>query len=203
MSSQVFHSKTENSSSLGPIKVLISGRPGVGKSTVFMKVVEGLRRANYRVCGFYCPEIRIGGVRKGFKIVSIGLPLEGILSYVCGEMNGLSNLAVGKYCIKVDDALSVGLRSLEYAEEECDIVAIDEIGPMELKVRELSGKIWEVLYSSKPTIAVTHIRSFNEVRRALTSRSFRVFSYVVMEGNRNSLHDEIVRTIINSRNRNI
>lgn len=199
MSSQASNSKAENPNPPGSIKVLISGRPGIGKSTVFMRVVEGLKLAGLRPCGFYCPEIRIGGVRKGFKIVSLGLPLEGILSYVCGEMDGLSNLTVGKYCVKVDDALSVGLRSLEYAERECDIVAIDEVGPMELKVRELGRKIWEVLYSPKPTIAVVHIRSFDEVRRTLTSRSLQVLSYIVTESNRDNLHNEIIHRLVGSR----
>jgi nucleoside-triphosphatase len=195
MSSPIFYGATGRPIPLGPIKVLLSGRPGIGKSTVFMKVVEGLKRAGYSVCGFYCPEIRVGGARKGFKIVSLGLSMEGVLSYVCGEMSGLSNLTVGRYCIKVDDALSVGLKSLEFAERVCDVIAIDEVGPMELKVKELGEKIWEIMYSTKPTVAVVHIRSFDEVRRALLSRSLQVLPYVVTEANRNALHEEIVRTI--------
>ncbi len=179
-----------------PAKVLITGRPGVGKSTVFAKVVEGLESRGYRVCGFYCPEIRIGGVRRGFRIVSIGLQLEGVLSYVCGEMEGLSTLSVGKYCIKVDDAVSVGVGSLEYAERECDFVAMDEVGPMELKVEKLRDKIWSVLYGPKPVLAVVHARLAEEVRDSLRSRAFRTLYFVVTEGSREGLPREILSRVL-------
>lgn len=178
------------------IKVVITGRPGVGKSTVFMKVVGDLESRGYRVCGFYCPEIRVGGVRKGFRIVSIGLRAEGILSYVCGEMDGLSGISVGKYCVKVDDAVSVGVRSLEYAERECDFVALDEVGPMELKVAELRDRIWGVLYGPMPAVAVVHVRLAEEVRRSLASRAFGVLYFTVTEANRGELHRTILRSIL-------
>ncbi|MCS7099110.1 MAG: nucleoside-triphosphatase [Sulfolobales archaeon] len=179
------------------VKVVITGRPGVGKSTIFAEVVENLKRRGYSVCGFFCPEIRIGGVRKGFKIVSIGLPIEGVLSYVCGEMSGLSSLTVGKYCIKIDDAISVGAHSLEYAVRVCDIIALDEVGPMELKVKELEKRIWDALYSAKPTVAVVHVRLAEEVRRALLSRSFKTLYFVVTESNRGEIPQIVLRNIFN------
>lgn len=179
-----------------PIKVVITGRPGVGKSTVFMKVVGGLGAGGYRVCGFYCPEIRAGGVRKGFRIVSIGMRAEGVLSYVCGEMDGLSGISVGKYCVKVDDAVSVGVRSLEYAERECDLVALDEVGPMELKVDGLREKIWSALYGPRPVLAVVHARLAEEVRKSLASRAFAVLYFTVTEANRGELPQTILRSIL-------
>ncbi len=188
--------RPRGSDARSPAKILITGRPGVGKSTVFAKVVEGLESRGYRVCGFYCPEIRVGGVRQGFRIVSIGLPLEGVLSYVCGRMEGLSSLTVGKYCVKVSDAVSVGVGSLEYAERECDFVAIDEVGPMELKVDELREKIWSVLYGPKPVLAVVHARLAEEVRASLRSRSFRTLYFVVTEVNRERLPQEILDTVL-------
>lgn len=181
---------------LPALKILLTGRPGVGKSTVFMRVVEGLEKSGYRVCGFYCPEIRVGGIRKGFKIVSIGLPLEGILSYVCGEMGGLSTVSVGKYCIKIEDAVAVGVKSLVYAEQECDFIALDEVGPMEMKVGELREKIWSSLHSPKPTIAVVHLKMADEVRYSLESGAVRTLYFVVTENNRGSLPQTILHRVI-------
>jgi len=180
------------------VKVLITGRPGVGKSTVFLRVVEEVASRGFRVCGFYCPEIRFGGVRRGFRIVSIGLPLEGVLAYVCGEMEGLSNITVGKYCVKLDDAVAVGVRSLDYALRECDTVAIDEVGPMELKAGELGRRIWDALLSPKPTVAVVHRGIAEEVRSKLVSRSFKTYLYTVTELNRSRLHEEVLKTLLSS-----
>ena len=180
------------------VKVLITGRPGVGKSTVFLRVVEEVASRGFRVCGFYCPEIRFGGVRRGFRIVSIGLPLEGVLAYVCGEMEGLSNITVGKYCVKLDDAVAVGVRSLDYALGECDVVAIDEVGPMELKAGELGRRIWDALLSPKPVVAVVHRSIAEEVRSKLVSRSFRTYLHVVNELNRSRIHEEVLRALLSS-----
>jgi len=175
---------------------LITGRPGVGKSTVFLRVVEGATSRGLKVCGFYCPEVRVRGVRKGFRIISIGLPLEGILAYVCGEMEGLSRITVGRYCVKLDDAVAVGVRSLDYALGECDVVAIDEVGPMELKAGELGRRIWDALLSPKPALAVVHRGIADEVRSRLVGRSFRTYLYVVSELNRSRAHEEVLRTLL-------
>lgn len=178
------------------VKVLITGRPGVGKSTVFLRVVEESTSRGIRVCGFYCPEVRVRGVRKGFRIVSIGLPLEGVLAYVCGEMEGLSGITVGKYCVKLDDAVAVGVRSLDYALRECDVVAVDEVGPMELRAGELGRRIWDALLSPKPVLAVVHRSIAEDVRSRLAARSFRTYLYVVTELNRSRVHEEVLRTLL-------
>src|SRR5207244_10235406 len=49
-------------------KVLLTGRPGCGKTTLIKRVVNNLPR---RVGGFYTEEIREGGSRAGFKIMTL------------------------------------------------------------------------------------------------------------------------------------
>ena len=49
-------------------KVLLTGRPGCGKTTLIKRVVNNLPR---RAGGFYTEEIRDGGMRAGFKIVTL------------------------------------------------------------------------------------------------------------------------------------
>src|SRR6266853_2271402 len=49
-------------------KVLLTGRPGCGKTTLIKHVVNNLPR---RAGGFYTEEIRDGGMRTGFKIVTL------------------------------------------------------------------------------------------------------------------------------------
>ena len=47
--------------------ILFTGRPGVGKTTVIMKLISGLEG----VGGFYTEEIRQRKERKGFRIVTL------------------------------------------------------------------------------------------------------------------------------------
>ena len=45
--------------------MLLTGLPGCGKTTAVREIAE--RLAGRKVAGFYTEEIRVGGVRKGFK----------------------------------------------------------------------------------------------------------------------------------------
>jgi nucleoside-triphosphatase len=49
-------------------KILLTGRPGCGKTTLIKRVVNNLPRG---AGGFYTEEIRDRGTRAGFKIVTL------------------------------------------------------------------------------------------------------------------------------------
>jgi nucleoside-triphosphatase len=49
-------------------KILLTGRPGCGKTTLIKRVFNDLPR---RAGGFYTEEIRDGGTRAGIKIVTL------------------------------------------------------------------------------------------------------------------------------------
>ena len=50
-------------------KLLITGRPGVGKTTLIKQVAQMLQ--NFHPVGFYTEEIREQGERVGFQLVSL------------------------------------------------------------------------------------------------------------------------------------
>ena len=74
--------------------ILLTGRPGCGKTTLIRRVL-----ANYRgdAGGFYTQEIREGGVRKGFEIITLDGD-RGILAHV--DFPGKQR--VGKYRLDPD-----------------------------------------------------------------------------------------------------
>ncbi len=109
--------------------ILITGRPGVGKSTLIRCVVEGLRERGYTALGgFYTLEIKDSGVRKGFEIHTLD-GRRGILAHVDVE----SPLRLGKYGIDLEGFERVALPGLEDAIKRGLTIIIDEIGYMELK----------------------------------------------------------------------
>lgn len=107
------------------MNILLTGRPGVGKSTVIMKVVDSIGSEN--VGGFWSQEIRIGGRRTGFAIKTF-LGENGILAHV-DMTNGPR---VGRYTVNIDDIESIALPALDRAFDENKIIVIDEIAKMEL-----------------------------------------------------------------------
>ena len=56
--------------SMTPTNVLLTGRPGCGKTTVIRRVIE--RLGSQRSAGFYTQEIRQAGHRVGFEAVGLG-----------------------------------------------------------------------------------------------------------------------------------
>lgn len=51
------------------MNIFITGNPGCGKSTLIKKLLEGI--AGKKVSGMITPEIRVDGVREGFKIIDL------------------------------------------------------------------------------------------------------------------------------------
>ena len=109
--------------------VLITGKPGVGKTTLIKLIIEGLRKREFKLAGFYTEELRESGRRIGFRIMDVSGDEEGILASV----NGTSSHRIGKYQVDVGILNSVVARLSERIKTgSIDALIIDEVGPMEL-----------------------------------------------------------------------
>ncbi len=170
--------------------IVITGRPGVGKTTLLNRVVDLLRRDGYVVKGFSCPEVRRGGKRVGFMITSLDGERKAWLARVDDCFGGPR---VGKYNV-CEEAGRVALESVKDALSTADIVAIDEIGPMELKHPEIKASIMLVLESKKPGIFVVHRRLSEPRIKDILSREGIWF--VVDENNRNELVNQVYNAAI-------
>jgi len=104
--------------------LLLTGRPGIGKTTVIKTVVETLGE---QAGGFYTEEIRGPGGRKGFRLVT----LEGqevVMAHV--TLKGKGRPRVGRYGVDAGAIERVGVTALRQAMQKRQIVVIDEIGKM-------------------------------------------------------------------------
>ncbi len=80
-----------------------------------------------RAGGFYTEEIRSGGTRLGFKLVTLDGE-ETVLAHTSIH----SPYRVSKYGVDINSLDRVGVNALSKAAQECPLVIIDEIGKMEL-----------------------------------------------------------------------
>ena len=135
-------------------KVLLTGRPGCGKTTLIKRVVNKLARP---AGGFYTEEIRERGARVGFKIVTLD-GKEALLAHVDLK----TTERIGKYGLDLFALETVGIEALRTAVRERQLVVIDEIGPMEIRSRIFREVVNEALDSPDASgiLATISARSF-------------------------------------------
>jgi nucleoside-triphosphatase len=121
--------------------LLLTGQPGSGKTAL---IKEALARTKVKGGGFYTEEIRAGGKRQGFRIVTFD-GQEAILAHV--DMS--SPYQVSKYKVDTGALDRVGISALRQALTESDLVVIDEIGKMELLSRQFKEAVTQAMNSGK------------------------------------------------------
>jgi nucleoside-triphosphatase len=124
--------------------LLLTGQPGTGK-TAFIK--EALARMKVNGGGFYTEEIRTGGTRQGFRIVTLD-GQQATLAHVAIS----SPYRVGKYRVDIEGLNRVGVSALQRALREGNLIVIDEIGKMELLSPEFRQAVQQTIDSGSKVL---------------------------------------------------
>ncbi|MBS7616785.1 NTPase [Candidatus Bathyarchaeota archaeon] len=167
--------------------LLITGNPGVGKTTLILKIVEALKVKGYNVGGMISREVRSCGTRVGFEIIDLTSNKHGWLAHV----NQKSGPQVGKYHVNMNDLNNVGAEAILNALENCEVIAIDEVGPMELFSEKFKHAVEEAVKSGKLVLAVIHWKARDTLIAKLKARKDTETFTVTLE-NRDTLHDTIL-----------
>jgi len=170
---------------VAPIRILLTGRPGVGKTTVVLRVVELVGR---RVRGFVTDEWREAGTRMGFRLRTFS-GKEAILA-----RRGLRSRArVSAYGVDREVLEKVGVAELREGLEEEVLVVIDEVGRMELLSPAFRETV-QALFASSRDILATVTSSALPFALALKAREDVTLHEVTRE-NRDRLPGELARML--------
>ncbi len=133
-------------------KLLLTGRPGCGKTTLIKRVVNKLALP---ASGFYTEEIRERGERVGFKIITLESK-----EAVFARVDFKTPERLGKYGLDLSALETIAVAALRAAVRARQLVVIDEIGPMELRSALFREAVNEALDSAAPILGTITARSF-------------------------------------------
>jgi nucleoside-triphosphatase len=164
-----------------PRRILLTGLPGCGKTTVVRKVADLLRGL---ASGFYTEEIRDAeGRRVGFQVTS----LEGERGELARKGEG-SGPRVGSYRVNVEDFERIALPSLDAAGRR--VLLVDEIGKMECFSEAFVRRVRKAFESDVSILATVPLRGGGEVIDGIRRRS-DVETILVRPENRDRLPEDL------------
>jgi len=161
--------------------ILLTGRPGCGKTTLIKRVVEELALP---AGGFYTEEIRQGRERVGFKIITLSSK-EAVFAHV----DFRTSQRLGKYGLDLVALETIGVEALRTAVRERRLVVIDEIGPMEIRSASFRDVVNDALDADARILATITARSFRFTDAIKERRDVTVIK--VQRENREQLVSEL------------
>lgn len=169
-------------------KLAVTGKPGSGKTTLVINIADILLQNGFGVGGIYTKEKTEGGKRMGFDIVDISTKRYDVLASVYSN----SSVRVGKYGVEVgaiDKVCEDILEKVQY----CDVVVIDEVGPMELNSSRFQEVIQKLLNGQKTCLFTVHFKSTNRIVGDVKNRSQL---YYLSEDNRVEIASIISKNLL-------
>lgn len=171
--------------------ILLTGSPGVGKTTVLIKIVEGLKARGISVGGMISYEVRENGIRVGFEVSDLTNGKRGWLAHV----NQRRGPKIGRYHVNLEDLDKIIADAISRAIELCEVIAVDEIGPMELCSHKFKLSTKQALEGKKFVLASIHSKSKDPLI-AMAKQRFDSEIFTVTLADREMLSQELVDRLL-------
>jgi nucleoside-triphosphatase len=174
------------------MKWLITGEPGSGKTTLILNLIEKLKTEGIKYDGFVTQEIRKNNTRIGFSILDLKYNEKGILA---SKEQIFQGPKFGAYIINLKDLEEIGVKALERALNESDLIVCDEIGAMEFMSINFKITIEKILRSEKHLLATLHRKYLNYANMAIGEKKLIFLTRENWNRIFNELYNELIKVL--------
>lgn len=170
------------------MRLLLTGKPGIGKTTLIRRVLRNLHTVN--CAGFCTQEVRdTSGRRIGFQIYTLDGP-EGTLASIRPEKGP----RLGRYAIHVEEFEALVLGRIDPARTPADLYVIDEIGKMELLSEQFRQRLLDLLVQPSHLLATIARQGTPFIEEIKRGKGIELLE--VTKENRDQLPAAIVQKIL-------
>lgn len=145
-------------------KIIITGPPRCGKSTLISRLIDYYSKEKLIIFGFLTPEVREHGNRIGFDIVDIfsreKLPLARV-----GDFK--TEYKLGKYTVFIQDFDRYIEENLNLEGKRTSLIVIDEIGKMELFSEKFHNFVKKIFSLEIPILATIGLKLRHPIKNYL------------------------------------
>jgi len=173
---------------------IVTGDRASGKTSLLTALTEEFRQRQRNIGGIISPVMRVDSMRIGYDVINIQ---TGERVPLCrNEPNGIG-IKIGEWIFR-NDGIQFGRTALNPSSLiACDLIIIDEVGPLELE-----NKVWATsldrLIGSSPCPIILAVRE-HLIERVQDRWSFiPEFVWKIEGGNSGELLKEIMNALINS-----
>lgn len=164
------------------MKILLTGEPGVGKSTLLHSVIDAFDQKQ----GFLTTEIRTDGVRTGFDMVAA----NGDSIELC-SVDSPSEIRVSRYGVNLQDLNAFVARLPEVEPDK--LIYIDEIGQMQLYSDLYKALVADYISRPNPFIGTLSKIYYDDFTDQMRKRDDVEVIEVTLENRNNLKHEIIIR----------
>jgi nucleoside-triphosphatase len=171
--------------------ILLTGRPGVGKTTAVEHLVELAREREATVRGVFSPEIRDEkDDRIGFRITDVATGSSEVMAHV-----DYDEPSVGRYGVDVSAVDKIAREAIGAG--DAALVVVDEIAPMQTHSDIFVKRVRAVLANETPVVAVVQEERETGSVGSVKQRDDTTVVRVTKE-NRDEVPDELAESVEDS-----
>jgi len=157
-------------------RLLVVGGPRSGKTSWCKEYADRQRKRGSSVGGVLSPAIDKQGQRTGFNVIDLLTGKDAPFARLSRDKSFKKGETVGDYAISVDGITFACSAIKKAIDSRCDLVVIDEVGPLELGGRGLMPAVELALASAVDVLIVVRSSLKEELERRFPEYEFVVLA---------------------------